>query len=132
MEEKSSVCKQDIEDVETKQARPIEMYFFFMGFLFPLAWFVGSGSWSTKALDSSSFLWKKRCRIAATLSLTLLIGIAAIIMVANPQLVGIKAEYYATGAQTSSASNSAIRPGVPLIGQNGFGETMAGISVDDI
>ncbi|OBZ91162.1 hypothetical protein A0J61_00790 [Choanephora cucurbitarum] len=122
-----------MEDAKTEEVavQPIEMYFFFIGFLFPLAWFIGSGSWNSRTLSHSSFLWKKRCRIAATLSLTVLIVIAAIIMVVNPQLVGIKAEYYATGAQTSSASDNAIRPGVPLIGENGFGETMSGISIDD-
>ncbi|KAI8078218.1 uncharacterized protein B0P05DRAFT_542967 [Gilbertella persicaria] len=123
-----------IEEKETTEAaqrgeRIIEKYLFFFGFIFPIAWFAGSSSWGTKT--PSAFLWKKRCRIAATLSLTILIVLSAIIMVVNPGLVGLKTEYYATGAQTSSASNSAIRPGVPLIGGNGFGDAVAGTSVDN-
>ena len=32
---------------------------------------------------------------------------------------------------TSSATNNAIRPGVPIIGTNDWGDTVAGITVDN-
>lgn len=120
-----------IETAENKGATIIEKYLFFIGFAFPIAWFIGSSSCGkdNKELCYSAFTWKKRCRIAATLSLTLLIVVAAVVMVVNPQLFGLKTEF--TGAQTSSATNNAIRPGVPIIGTNDWGDTVAGITVDN-
>lgn len=103
----------------------IEKYLFYIGFVFPLAWFIGS---TTRRYRHSSFIWKKRCRIAATLCLTLTIVTVAVVMVVNPQFFGLKSDI---GAQTSSASNNAIRPGVPIIGTNDFGDTVAGIGIDD-
>ncbi|KAI8981731.1 hypothetical protein BDF20DRAFT_834419 [Mycotypha africana] len=111
----------------------IEKYLFLIGFLFPIAWFIGSSSYygNLRTLSSSAFIWKKRCRIAATLCLTSGIVVCAIVMVVNPKLFGLKtAEYYAS-AQTSSSSNTAIRPGVPLIGTNDWGDTVAGLSIND-
>ena len=127
----------DIEDkpiaeaAENEGTAIIEKYLFFIGFALPIAWFVGSSSCgrNNKELCYSTFIWKKRCRIAATFSLTLFIVIAAVVMVVNPKLFGLKTEF--TGAQTSSATNNAIRPGVPIIGTNDWGDTVAGIAVDD-
>ncbi|KAL9547989.1 hypothetical protein MBANPS3_005905 [Mucor bainieri] len=129
--------KSVLEEAENQGATIIEKYLFFIGFAVPIAWFIGSSSCgggrdhkdNNKALCYSAFVWKKRCRIAATLSLTLLIVIAAVVMVVNPQLFGLKTEL--TGAQTSSATSNAIRPGVPLIGETDWGDTVAGITVDD-
>lgn len=123
--------KSVIEAAENQGATIIEKYLFFIGFAVPVAWFIGSSSCGkdNKELCYSAFVWKKRCRIAATLCLTLLIVIAAVAMVVNPQLFGLKTEF--TGAQTSSATNNAIRPGVPIIGTNDWGDTVAGITVDN-
>ncbi|KAI9471855.1 MAG: hypothetical protein EXX96DRAFT_581995 [Benjaminiella poitrasii] len=135
-DEESSNDAEEI--VNNKNIIVFEKYLFFIGFVCPIAWFLGSSSCRGRRDRDRShfyhpaiFLWKKRCRIAATLSLTLLIVIAAIVMVVNPKLFGLKTESYATGAQTSSATNNAIRPGVPIIGTNDWGDTVAGISVDN-
>ncbi|CEP08325.1 hypothetical protein [Parasitella parasitica] len=120
-----------VEEAENKGTTVIEKYLFFIGFAFPVAWFIGSSSCGkgNKEVCYLAFVWKKRCRIAATASLTLLIVIAAVVMVVNPRLFGLKMEV--TGAQTSSATSNAIRPGVPIIGTNDWGDTVAGITVDD-
>lgn len=121
----------DIEENKAQAAKVIvlEKYLFFIGFALPIVWFIGSSSWGNQH-TFEAFIWRKRCRIAATLTLTLLIVIAAIVMVVNPKLFGLKADNYASGAQTFSATNNAIRPGVPIIGTNDWGDTVAGISVD--
>ncbi|CAO3621797.1 unnamed protein product [Mucor fragilis] len=133
MKDSNAIDIQDtsvIEAAENQGATVIEKYLFFVGFAVPIAWFIGSSSCGrdSRALCYSAFEWKKRCRIAATLSLTLLIVVAAVVMVVNPQLFGLKTEL--TGAQTSSATHNAIRPGVPIIGTNDWGDTVAGITVD--
>ncbi|KAI8640837.1 hypothetical protein BD408DRAFT_227306 [Parasitella parasitica] len=123
--------KTAVEAAENQGTTIIEKYLFFVGFALPIAWFIGSSSCGkdNKEICYSAFVWRKRCRIAATVSLTLLIVVAAVVMVVNPRLFGLKMEF--TGAQTSSASNNAIRPGVPIIGTNDWGDTVAGITVDD-
>lgn len=123
--------KNIVEAAENEGTTIIEKYLFFIGFVLPIAWFIGSSSCGddNRELCYSAFIWKKRCRIAATLCLILLIVIAAVVMVVNPKLFGLKTEF--TGAQTSSATNNAIRPGVPIIGTNDWGDTVAGIAVDD-
>ncbi|KAI7901014.1 uncharacterized protein BX663DRAFT_487986 [Cokeromyces recurvatus] len=139
----ASIKKDEQSDDESEEEETIvkkviifEKYLFFIGFLCPLAWFLGSSTCRGRRVSDQHFyhpaifLWKKRCRIAATLSLTIFIVIAAVVMVVNPKLFGLKTDY-ATGAQTSSASNNAIRPGVPIIGTNDWGDTVAGISVDN-
>lgn len=123
-----------IEDIEENKAGAtevivIEKYLFFIGFIIPVVWFIGSSSFGNQH-TYEAFVWKKRCQIAATLTLTLAIVIAAIVMVVNPKLFGLKTEYYVSGAQTFSATNNAIRPGVPIIGTNDWGDTVAGISVE--
>lgn len=118
-----SIAEEVILEETKEEGIIVEKYLFFIGFIFPLAWFIGSRK------SGSSYVWKKRCRIASTLSLVLLIVLAAIIMVVNPSLVGLKADN--SSAQTSSATNNAIRPGVPVIGTNDYGDTVAGISVDN-
>jgi hypothetical protein len=112
-------------DEEEEKGILVEKYLFFIGIILPIAWFIGS---TTRSYKYSSYIWKKRCRIAATLCLTVAIVIAAIVMVVNPKLFGLKTDI---GAQTSSASNDAIRPGVPIIGTNDWGDTVAGIGIDD-
>jgi hypothetical protein len=125
----TSVSHKDIEESKgATESAVVEKYLFFVGFFIPIVWFIGSNSCGNQH-TYEAFVWKKRCRIAATLTLTLLIVIAAIVMVVNPKLFGLKTEY-ATGAQTSSASSNAIRPGVPIIGTNDWGDTVAGISID--
>lgn len=118
IEEEEQVC-------EDNQGIVIERYLFFIGFIFPIAWFIGS---TTRRYSYSSFIWKKRCRIASTLCLTMAIVIVAVVMVVNPKLFGLKSDI---GAQTSSATNNAIRPGVPIIGTNDWGDTVAGIGIND-
>lgn len=103
----------------------IENYLFYIGFVFPLVWFIGS---TTRLHYYSSFIWKKLCHIAATLCLTLTIVAVAVVMEVKPRFFPYKS---GIGAQTSSASNNAIRPGVPIIGTNNFGDTVAGIGIDD-
>ncbi|GAA5797578.1 hypothetical protein HPULCUR_002966 [Helicostylum pulchrum] len=112
------------EDIEAEEKIPIEKYLFYIGFVFPIAWFIGS---TTKGYSYSSYVWKKRCRIAVTLMLVLAIVMVATVMVVKPTLFGLKSDI---GAQTSAATNNAIRPGVPILGTNDFGDTVAGISVD--
>ncbi|KAF7727024.1 hypothetical protein EC973_008138 [Apophysomyces ossiformis] len=63
---------------------------FLLGFLFPPAWFVGSTDCCQQEVKHGS-VWKKQCKIAATLRLT---GIIV------------------------AASKTAIRPGVPVDGSN--------------
>ncbi|KAG2201353.1 hypothetical protein INT47_001441 [Mucor saturninus] len=126
MNEKNTIVNE--EDICTQVQKDdllIEKYLFYIGFVFPLAWFIGS---TTRRYRHSSYIWKKRCRIAATLCLTLTIVSIAVVTVVNPQLFGLKSDI---GAQTSSASNNAIRPGVPIIGTNDYGDTVAGIGIDD-
>lgn len=121
MDEEERQQEEKVED----QAILIEKYLFFLGFIIPIAWFIGS---TTRRYRYSSFIWKKRCRIAATLSLTMTIVICAVVMVVNPSLFGLKSDI---GAQTSAATNNAIRPGVPIIGTNDWGDTVAGLGVYD-
>lgn len=120
IQQEEEICIQQEEDGVL-----IEKYLFYIGFIFPIAWFVGS---TTRRYRHSSYIWKKRCRIAVTLCLTLTIVAVAVVMVVNPQSFGLKSDI---GAQTSSASNNAIRPGVPIIGTNDLGDTVAGIGIDD-
>lgn len=124
MEKKNTIEEGNI-STQKEEGLLIEKYLFYIGFVFPLAWFIGS---TTRRYRHSSFVWKKRCRIAATLCLTLTIVSIAVVTVINPQLFGLKSDI---GAQTSSASNNAIRPGVPIIGTNDYGDTVAGIGIDD-
>lgn len=122
-EEEKNISIDDNKE-EEKVKTPIEKYLFFTGFIFPILWFIGS---TTKGYSFAAYEWKKRCRIAATLILVLGIVMVATVMVVKPTLFGLKSDI---GAQTSAASNNAIRPGVPIIGTNGFGDTVAGIGVD--
>ncbi|KAL1933194.1 hypothetical protein VTP01DRAFT_8872 [Rhizomucor pusillus] len=131
--------KQHREDVEDRarenkyhhQAWLLERLLFFLGFLFPLLWFVGSSDCCgcrEAPPGSYALVWKKRCRIAATLFLTVAIVTAATIMIVHPSTFGLRTGN-SSGTQTTSASDSAIRPGVPQNGTGTWGDTAAGISV---
>ncbi|KAI7854649.1 hypothetical protein BDC45DRAFT_605541 [Circinella umbellata] len=101
---------------------------FFIGFLFPLAWFIGSSDCfgCRDSAGQDALLWKKRCRIAATLALLVVIVTVAVVMIVNPSMFGLRSGN-SSGTQTSSSSDNAIRPGVPLNGTNTWGDTIAGV-----
>ncbi|KAI9304135.1 hypothetical protein BJ944DRAFT_240833 [Cunninghamella echinulata] len=118
-----------------------EQYFFFIGFIFPLVWLIGSTQWScistngnnnnsnNKAdINPKADKWKQRCRIASVIFLTTCIVIAALIMIFKPSAFGLLSSSNPT-AQTSSSSDSANRPGVPIQGSNNIGDTIAGMGV---
>ncbi|ORZ24585.1 hypothetical protein BCR42DRAFT_387392 [Absidia repens] len=142
---------------ERRVYKPIELYLFFIGFIFPLAWFMGSTETScccrhTTAISPTTFeehdgndvndfddnntsekmsvqdSWRKRCRIAATLFLTACIVTAVLIMIFKPTTFGLLSSN--TSAQTSSASKTATRPGVPVEGSSAWGDAVAGIGVN--
>ncbi|CAO3599860.1 unnamed protein product [Absidia cylindrospora] len=71
--------------------------------------------------------WRKRCRIAATLFLTACIVTAVLIMIFKPTTFGLLTSN--ASAQTSSASKTATRPGVPVEGSSAWGDAVAGMGV---
>ncbi|KAI8333477.1 hypothetical protein BC941DRAFT_455145 [Chlamydoabsidia padenii] len=126
--------------------KPIELHLFFIGFFFPLAWFIGSTEKScccccrqpispgtqTKNDPRERLVekWRKRNRIAATLFLTSCIVAAVLIMILKPSTFGLLASN--TSADTSSATKTATRPGVPVDGSSAWGDAVAGIGVTSI
>ncbi|KAI9278634.1 hypothetical protein BDA99DRAFT_567321 [Phascolomyces articulosus] len=106
---------------------PFEKWCFILGFLCPLVWFIGSSDCCgcRDSVGQDVLLWKKRCRIAATLALTIVIVTVAVVMIVNPSMFGLRSGN--PGTQTSSSSDNAIRPGVPLNGTNVWGDTIAGV-----
>ncbi|CAO3625640.1 unnamed protein product [Cunninghamella blakesleeana] len=120
-----------------KNDKCIEKWFFFIGFLFPLAWLFGSKQWSCLSSSNNNNKqdvmnpiaekWKRRCQIASIIFLTTCIVIAVIIMTFKPDAFGLIQTN--SSAQTASASDSANRPGVPIKGSDNFGDTVAGIGV---
>jgi hypothetical protein len=113
---------------QQQQQQQVERWMFFLGFIFPPAWFIGS---SYCGSTGSFNIWKKRCRIATTLFLTGVIVTVAVVMVIKPELFGLRADY-SSGAQTSIGTDSAIRPGVPVTGTSNWGDVVAGLSVSDL
>ncbi|KAI8376290.1 uncharacterized protein BYT42DRAFT_574100 [Radiomyces spectabilis] len=109
----------------------IERYMFFLGFLCPLAWFIGSSNLVGSQSPLESYLWKKRCRIAATLCLTAVIVIVAVVMVVKPSTFGLRTSN-SSSAQTVSSSKDAVRPGVPVNGSNTWGDAVAGVTINSI
>lgn len=127
--------------------RPFQLYLFFIGFILPLAWFVGSTEKTCccccyppvedekrtsedvqkRLVDEK---WRKRNRIAATLFLTSCIVAAVLIMIFKPQTFGLLTSN--TSAETSSASKTANRPGVPVDGSSAWGDAAAGIGITSI
>ncbi|KAI8885126.1 hypothetical protein K501DRAFT_271029 [Backusella circina FSU 941] len=114
------------EDVPKQQV--VEKWMFFLGFIFPAMWFLGSSYCG----NTGSFnIWKKRCRIATTLFLTGITVTVAVVMVIKPELFGLRADY-SSGAQISLSTDSAIRPGVPVTGTSNWGDVVAGLSISDL
>lgn len=107
----------------------LEQVCFFLGFIFPPAWFIGSSDCCKcrDPLGPAALAWKKRCRIAATLFLTIGIGSAAVITIVSPSTFGLRTGN-SSGTQTSSASDKAIRPGVPMNGTTTWQDAAAGVS----
>ena len=103
-----------------------EKWCFFIGFLAPPVWFIGSSDCCRDVTGHEAFVWKKRCRIAATLVLTVGIVTAAVFMIVNPSMFGLRSGN-SSGTQTSSGGERAIRPGVPLNGTNNWGDGVAGV-----
>lgn len=118
----------DQDDCTTRMC--MEKYCFFIGFLFPPAWFIGSSQscCNEHPRQSYALAWQKRCRIGAVLFLTGCIVAIALIMVLNPSTFGLRGN--SSGAQTSSDSESAIRPGVPTNNSGNWDEIMAGVRVE--
>ncbi|KAI7881186.1 hypothetical protein K492DRAFT_194566 [Lichtheimia hyalospora FSU 10163] len=110
----------------------MEKYCFFIGFLFPPAWFIGSSQscCNQHPRESYALAWQKRCRIGAVLFLTGCIVAAAFIMVLKPSTFGIRGN--SSGPQTSSDSESAIRPGVPANNSGNWDEVVADVRVERI
>ncbi|CAO3698010.1 unnamed protein product [Rhizopus stolonifer] len=127
--EKSSVSeKHPVTDTEKgfdtdKHYRKVEKYLFFMGFIFPIAWFIGS---AYRCGDrQATFVWRKRCTVASTLLLTVVSISIAIVMVVKPDTFGLR---------TSNGGNqktSAIRPGVPIANSSDWSDAAAGISINE-
>ncbi|KAH8551978.1 hypothetical protein BGW37DRAFT_520248 [Umbelopsis sp. PMI_123] len=103
-------------------------WLFFLGFLCPVLWVIGSRLSLKDCNSQAGFIWKKRCRIAVTIMLTLGIVGSVLIMIFNPQAFGLR-KNTAAGPQTSSNSNSALRPDVPVNGTSTTGDILAGIIV---
>ncbi|CAO3686142.1 unnamed protein product [Umbelopsis vinacea] len=103
-------------------------WLFFLGFLFPILWIIGSRLSLKDYNSDQGFIWKKRCRIAVTIMLTLGIVASVLVMIFNPQAFGLRRNTSA-GPQTSSNSNSALRPDVPVNGTSTTGDIIAGIIV---
>ncbi|SAM03371.1 hypothetical protein [Absidia glauca] len=126
--------------------RPFQLYLFFIGFFIPLAWFVGSTEKTCCCCYApvedekrtsedaqkrqADEKWRKRNRIAATLFLIICIVAAVLIMIFKPQTVGLLTSN--TSAETSSASKTATRPGVPVDGSSTWGDAAAGIGITSI
>ncbi|KAI8140324.1 hypothetical protein BJV82DRAFT_671753 [Fennellomyces sp. T-0311] len=103
-----------------------EKYCFFIGFVLPPVWFIGSSDCCRDVGGQEVLAWKKRCRIAATLVLTVVIVTAAVFMIVNPSMFGLRSGN-SSSTQTSSSTDRAIRPGVPVNGTNSWGDTVAGV-----
>ncbi|KAI8060364.1 hypothetical protein BC940DRAFT_371371 [Gongronella butleri] len=107
----------------------MEQCMFMVGFVFPLAWFVGSTDGNCcQRYEKEADSWRKRCRIAATLFLTICIVAVVLLMVFKPSTFGLLTSN--TSAQTSSATKAANRPGVPVNGSTTWGDTIAGLTID--
>lgn len=127
-----AVCK-EIVDVEMAReesgtTRIWTKWLFFLGFLCPILWVIGSKLVLKDSDLEHGFIWKKRCRIAVTIMLTLGIVASVLVMIFNPQAFGLRRNTSA-GPQTSSNSNSALRPDVPVNGTSTTGNIIAGIIV---
>ncbi|KAI8992237.1 hypothetical protein BDB01DRAFT_832561 [Pilobolus umbonatus] len=125
--------KSDSSDIEEEKEHKqddsriiVEKYLFYIGFAIPVTWFIGSSYWGD---HQSSLIWKKRCRIASTIVLTFVILAVVVLMVVIPSIFGLKSDYV-SGGQTSSSSQSANRPGVPLSDSRNWGDIMAGVSIN--
>lgn len=103
-------------------------WFFFLGFICPILWIIGSRLPLKDAISDQSFPWKKRCRIAVTIVLTLSIVGSVLALIFNPQAFGLR-QNTSSGPQTSSNSNSALRPDVPVNGTSTTGDIVAGMIV---
>lgn len=129
-----------------RPSQPFQLYLFFIGFFLPLAWFVGSTEKTCCCCYApvedekrtsedaqkrqADEKWRKRNRIAATLFLIICIVAAVLIMIFKPQTVGLLTSN--TSAETSSASKTATRPGVPVDGSSTWGDAAAGIGITSI
>ncbi|KAG2178613.1 hypothetical protein INT44_001766 [Umbelopsis vinacea] len=98
------------------------------GFLCPILWVIGSKLSLNDYNAQNGFIWKKRCRIAVTIMLTLGIVGSVLVMILNPQAFGLR-KNTSVGPQTSSNSNSALRPDVPVNGTSTTGDIIAGIII---
>ncbi|ORX45892.1 hypothetical protein DM01DRAFT_313925 [Hesseltinella vesiculosa] len=104
----------------------LEQGMFLLGFVFPPAWFIGSMDGSCcQEYEKEQDPWRTRCRMAATLFLTLCIVTVVLLMVFKPSTFGLLTSN--TAAQTSSATQAANRPGVPINGSTTWDDTMAGL-----
>lgn len=115
---------EDTEKDTAEQYPKVEKYLFFIGFIFPIAWFIGSAYRCGNR--QATFVWRKRCIVASTLVFTLVSISVAIIMVVNPDTFGLRSN--PTQDQTST---TAIKPGVPIGNSSDWSDTAAGISVNE-
>ncbi|KAI9284111.1 hypothetical protein BC943DRAFT_361458 [Umbelopsis sp. AD052] len=119
---------QGTKEVEVPHTRIWTKWFFFLGFLCPILWVIGSKLSLNDYNAQNGFIWKKRCRIAVTIMLTLGIVGSVLVMIFNPQAFGLR-KNTSVGPQTSSNSNSALRPDVPVNGTSTTGDIIAGIII---
>lgn len=115
-------------EVDVPQTRIWSKWLFFLGFLCPVLWVIGSKLSLNDFNAQNGFIWKKRCRIAVTIMLTLGIVGSVLVMIFNPQAFGLR-KNTSVGPQTSSNSNAALRPDVPVNGTSTTGDIIAGIIV---
>ncbi|CAO3679344.1 unnamed protein product [Umbelopsis ramanniana] len=119
---------QDTKEVEVPHTRIWCKWLFFLGFLCPILWVIGSKLSLNDFNAQNGFIWKKRCRIAVTIMLTLGIVGSVLVMIFNPQAFGLR-KNTSVGPQTSSNSNAALRPDVPVNGTSTTGDIIAGIII---
>jgi hypothetical protein len=119
---------QGTKEADVPHTRIWTKWFFFLGFFCPILWIIGSKLSLNDYNAQNGFIWKKRCRIAVTIMLTLGIVGSVLVMIFNPQAFGLR-KNTSVGPQTSSNSNEALRPDVPVNGTSTTGDIIAGIII---